>query len=100
MGGGTYGPRASDGSIRLAILGQFRKGGSPQRIGGAWIGARCSSSDEVRPRAQRERLHAVLPRAQDRRVMQIWVSAAFEQGVGTNGLHRERIHSSRSFLLK
>merc|ERR1711920_170351 len=98
MGGGTYGPRASDGSLCLAIFGKFLKGGSPKRIGGAWTGARCSSSGEVRPRAQREWLHAVLPCAQDRRVMQIWVSAAFEQGVGTNGLHRERIHSSRSNL--
>ena len=47
-----------------ALLGELRKGSAAAWVRRARTGARLSSTGEVRPGAERERLHAVLPRTQ------------------------------------
>merc|ERR1712203_930771 len=64
--GGLDGTRARDSNIRPALPGEFRKGRSPQwcRRVGSWTGRPVAR--EVRPRTERERVHAVLFGPQDR----------------------------------
>merc|ERR1712039_646431 len=54
--------------IRLALLGELCEGSSPQRHCGAGTWAKRTSAGQIRPLAERKWLHAVLSRAQDRRV--------------------------------
>merc|ERR1711974_164429 len=85
--GDAEGGRARDGDLRFALLGELLQGGPALRGGGVGPGARRPAADEVRPGEQRERAHAVLLGAEDRRVsglgrVRVWGGGPFRQEGG------------------
>merc|ERR1712241_177800 len=62
-------------------------------LSGAGAGARCTSSGQVRPGAEREWFHAVLLGSEDRRVIRVPCGRLWQLRLGQNGCMGAQAHS-------